>query len=510
MIPIIALIGHSNVGKSTLFNRLTRTRNALVADFSGLTRDRKYGHAEWKGHKFIVIDTGGGIDDREEGIERYIAEQSLLAIKEADIVLFMVDGRAGLMSVDKNIAKHLRNCQKTTVIVANKTDGINTNSAVGDFYALGIGKIIPITASHGRGINKLMEQVLLSLANDGLPIDDADGKDEFESWPDDKAEALFQDKKKDSFDPQLLPIKLAIVGRPNVGKSTLINRILGEKRVVVYDLPGTTHDSIYIPMVHNERKYILIDTAGVRKRGKVVEKIEKFSVIKTLQAIEDANVVLLVINAYEGIFDQDLSLLGFILKSGRSLVIAINKCDILFNETRKNMEQALNQRLAFIDFTRVHFISALHGSGISNMFKSVNEAYQGATNRVSTALLTRIMRMAVNEHQPQLVRRRRIKLKYAHAGGYNPPIVVIHGTQVKDLSDSYKRYLSNYFLRSLKIMGTPVRIQFNEIANPFSGRRNTLTLTQLRKRKRLMSHINKKNKRRKHDLLDVYRQTPIA
>lgn len=490
MIPVVALVGRPNVGKSTLFNRLTRTRDALVADFPGLTRDRKYGRAEWEGHEFIVIDTGG-IDGTEEGVETHMAGQSLVAIEEADIVLFMVDGRAGLMAADQGIAKHLRSRQKTTVIVANKTDGIDADSAVGDFYALGMGDIVPIAASHGRGINSLLEQVLLPLVSDGLPVDDADDEDEFEPWPDDEAEA--QEEEEEPFDPQSLPIKLAIVGRPNVGKSTLTNRILGEERVVVYDMPGTTRDSIYIPMVRDEREYVLIDTAGVRKRGKVTETVEKFSVIKTQQAIEDANVVLLVIDAREGISDQDLSLLGFILNSGRSLVIAVNKWDGLSSETRDEVKQALDHRLGFIDFARVHFISALHGSGVGNLFESVNEAYQCATKRVSTALLTRIMRMAVDEHQPPLVRGRRVKPKYAHAGGYNPPIVVIHGTQVKDLPDSYKRYLMNYFRRSLEIMGTPIRIQFNEAANPFAGRSNTLTPTQLRKRKRLMSHI-KKNK----------------
>lgn len=492
MIPVVALIGRQNVGKSTLFNRLTRTRDALVVDFPGLTRDRKYGRAKWADHEFIIIDTGG-IDGTEEGVETHIAVQSLMAIEEADIVLFMVDGRAGLMAADQGIAKHLRSRQKTTVIIANKTDGIDTDSAVGDFYALGMGDIVPIAASHGRGIKSLLEQVLLPLVSDGPPVND---EDKFEPWPDDEAEALAQEKEP--FDPLSLPIKLAIVGRPNVGKSTLTNRILGEERVVVYGMPGTTRDSIYIPMVRDARKYVLIDTAGVRKRGNVMDTVEKFSVIKTLQAIEDANVVLLVIDAREGVSNQDLSLLGFILNSGCSLVIAVNKWDGLSNETRDEVKQALDHRLGFIDFARVHFISALHGSGVGNLCESVNEAYQCATKRMSTALLTRIMRMAVDEHQPPLVRGRRVKPKYAHAGGYNPPIVVIHGTQVKDLPDSYKRYLMNYFRRALEIMGTPIRIQFNEAVNPFAGRRNTLTSTQLRKRKRLMSYIKKTTKRGKH------------
>lgn len=486
MIPVVALVGRPNVGKSTLFNRLTHTRDALVADFPGLTRDRKYGRAEWEGHEYIVIDTGG-IDGTEEGVETRMAGQSLVAIEEADIVLFMVDGRAGLMDADKGIAKHLRNRQKTTVIVANKTDGIDADSAIGDFYSLGMGEIHAIAASHGRGVSALMEEVLLPMYGTEHRVEEPE--DEFEPWPEEGEE--LPEEEEEVFDPQSLPIKLAIVGRPNVGKSTLTNRILGEDRVVVFDMPGTTRDSIYIPMVRDEREYVLIDTAGVRKRGKVTETVEKFSVIKTLQAIEDANVVLLVIDAREGISDQDLSLLGFILNSGRSLVIAVNKWDGLSTEVRDEVKETLDQRLGFIDFARVHFISALHGSGVGNLFESINEAYRCSTKRISTAMLTRIMRMAVEEHQPPLVRGRRVKPKYAHAGGYNPPIVVIHGTQVKNLPDSYKRYLMNYFRRSLEIMGTPIRIQFNEAANPFAGRRNTLTPNQLRKRKRLLSHIKK-------------------
>ncbi|MCR3755937.1 MAG: 50S ribosomal subunit stability factor [Sodalis sp. Psp] len=474
MIPVITLIGRPNVGKSTLFNRLTRTRDALVADFPRLTRDRKYGHAEWEGHKFIIIDTGG-IDGTEKGVETHMAAQSLVAIEEADVVLFIVDGRSGLMAADQDIAKHLRNRHKATVIVANKTDGIDSDSAVSDFYALGMSEIIPIASSHGHGINSLLQQVLLPLVSNGLPSDD---------------ESEARKKKETSFDPI---IKIAIVGRPNVGKSTLTNCVLGEERVMVYDIPGTTRDSIYIPMVRDERKYVLIDTAGVRKRSKVIEAVEKISVIKTLQAIEDSNVVVLVIDAHEGMSDQDLSLLSFILDIGRSLVIAVNKWDSLPNEVRNEFKQMLNLRLRFIDFVRVHFISALHDRGVSNLFESVNEAYQCATKRVSTALLTRIMRTAVDRYQPPLARGRRIKPKYAHAGGYNPLIVVIHGTQVKNLPDSYKHYLMNYFRRSLEIMGTPLRIQFNEADNPFTCRRNTLTPTQLHKRKRLMDYI-KKNK----------------
>ncbi|MBM7344176.1 ribosome biogenesis GTPase Der [Pantoea coffeiphila] len=501
MVPVVALVGRPNVGKSTLFNRLTRTRDALVADFPGLTRDRKYGRAEIEGRDFICIDTGG-IDGTEEGVETRMAEQSLLAIEEADVVLFMVDARAGLMPADTAIANHLRSREKPTFLVANKTDGLDADAAVLDFWSLGLGEIHPIAASHGRGVTGLLEMVLLPWMDKVDPREVTEEEENAAYWAElERKEAkargeVIEDEKEeeDDFNPLDLPIKLAIVGRPNVGKSTLTNRILGEERVVVYDMPGTTRDSIYIPMERDGRDYVLIDTAGVRKRGKVTDTVEKFSVIKTLQAIEDANVVMLVIDAHLGISDQDLSLLGFILNSGRSLVIVVNKWDGLSQEVRDEVKETLDFRLGFIDFARVHFISALHGSGVGNLFESVTEAYDCSTRRVNTSMLTRIMNMAADDHQPPMVRGRRVKLKYAHAGGYNPPIVVIHGNQVKDLPDSYKRYLMNYFRRSLEVMGTPIRIQFKEGENPFEGKRNLLTPNQLRKRKRLLSHL-KKNKR---------------
>lgn len=491
MIPVIALVGRPNVGKSTLFNRLTRTRDALVADFPGLTRDRKYGRAELEGHEFIVIDTGG-IDGTEEGVETRMAGQSLLAIEEADIVFFMVDGRSGLIPADKGIAQHLRNRKKATYLLVNKTDGVDPDSAIADFYSLGLGEIHAIAASHGRGIIQLIERVMAPFITIEKPESALTEEQLNASYWFEQEKQHHEEEPEDDFNPQDLPIKLAIVGRPNVGKSTLTNRILGEERVVVYDMPGTTRDSIYIPMVRGEREYVLIDTAGVRKRGKVTETVEKFSVIKTLKAIEDSNVVLLVIDARDGISDQDLSLLGFILNSGRSLVIVVNKWDGMKPEDRNQVKDMLNLRLGFIDFARVHFISALRGSGVGDLFTSVQEAYDCSTKRVNTSLLTRIMQMAEEEHQPPLVRGRRVKLKYAHAGGYNPPIVVIHGNQVAELTDTYKRYLMNYFRRSLKVMGTPIRIQFKEGDNPFAGKRNSLTPNQMRKRKRLQSHLKKK------------------
>ena len=496
MVPVVALVGRPNVGKSTLFNRLTRTRDALVADFPGLTRDRKYGRAEVEGREFIVIDTGG-IDGTEEGVETRMAEQSLLAIEEADVVLFMVDARAGMMAADQQIAKHLRSRQKATFLVANKTDGLDPDQAVVDFYSLGLGEIHAIAASHGRGVTSLIETALLPWMDKVEPVELTEEEENQAYWSALDAEQtaeLEAAEEEENFDPTGLPIKLAIVGRPNVGKSTLTNRILGEDRVVVYDMPGTTRDSIYIPMERDGREYVLIDTAGVRKRAKISDTVEKFSVIKTLQAIEDAKVVMLVIDARAGISDQDLSLLGFILNSGRSLVIVVNKWDGLSQEIRDEVKETLDYRLGFIDFARIHFISALHGSGVGNLFESVTEAYDCSTKRVNTSMLTRIMNMAAEDHQPPLVRGRRVKLKYAHAGGYNPPIVVIHGNQVKDLPDSYKRYLMNYFRKSLNVMGTPIRIQFKEGENPYEGKRNLLTPTQQRKRKRLMAHM-KKNKR---------------
>ncbi|PJG86552.1 ribosome biogenesis GTPase Der [Conservatibacter flavescens] len=508
MTPVVALVGRPNVGKSTLFNRLTRTRDALVADFPGLTRDRKYGQANIAGYEFIVIDTGG-IDGTEEGVEEKMAEQSLLAIEEADIVLFLVDARAGLTAADIGIAHYLRQRQnKTTIVVANKTDGIDADSHCAEFYQLGLGEIAQIAASQGRGVHQLMENVLAPFAENlkqheesaESAVENNENVDESDEWEHDfdfsneNDTALLDEALENEQTVEDKNIKIAIVGRPNVGKSTLTNRILGEDRVVVYDLPGTTRDSIYIPMERDGQHYTIIDTAGVRKRGKVTLTVEKFSVIKTLQAIQDANVVLLTIDAREGISDQDLSLLGFILNAGRSLVIVINKWDGLNHEVKDQVKSELDRRLDFIDFARVHFISALHGSGVGNLFDSIQEAYACATQKMTTSMLTRILQMATDEHQPPMVSGRRIKLKYAHPGGYNPPIIVIHGNQMDKLPDSYKRYLSNYYRRSLRIVGSPIRILFQEGNNPFAGRRNTLTPNQLRKRKRLMKFI-KKSKR---------------
>ncbi|WP_260259681.1 ribosome biogenesis GTPase Der [Vibrio intestinalis] len=494
MVPVVALVGRPNVGKSTLFNRLTRTRDALVADFPGLTRDRKYGQAKLGEHEFIVIDTGG-IDGSEEGVETKMAEQSLAAIDEADVVLFMVDGRAGLTPSDIAIANHLRKIEKPAMLVVNKVDGIDADAASADFWQLGVENMYQIAAAHGRGVGALIDRALNPFAEklmeeQGEIEDLTDLVDQEEEKLDYSEEEAEQEFKR----LQDQPIKLAIIGRPNVGKSTLTNRILGEERVVVYDMPGTTRDSIYIPMERDEREYVLIDTAGVRRRKRINETVEKFSVVKTLKAIEDANVVLLVIDARENISDQDLSLLGFALNAGRSIVLAVNKWDGLDTDVKEHVKKELDRRLGFVDFARIHFISALHGTGVGHLFESVQEAYKSATTRVGTSVLTRIMKMATEDHQPPLVRGRRVKLKYAHAGGYNPPIVVIHGNQVNELPDSYKRYLMNYYRKSLEIMGTPIRIQFQNSENPFEGKSNKMTMSQERKRKRLMSAVKNRNK----------------
>ncbi|MEC9061786.1 MAG: ribosome biogenesis GTPase Der [Pseudomonadota bacterium] len=480
MLPVVALVGRPNVGKSTLFNRLTNTRDALVADYPGLTRDRKYGQAKFEKRQFLVVETGGITGD-EEGIDAEMAQQSLLAIEEADVVLFLVDARAGMLPADQGIADHLRRINKKVFVVANKVDGIDGDSESAEFYSLGLGDIKQIAAAHGRGVSQLLQDALKPLESDFPDMEIVDEEPEEEEDAETQRQRL-----------QELPIKLAIVGKPNVGKSTLTNRILGEERVVVFDMPGTTRDSVYIPMERDEREYILIDTAGVRKRKKISEAVEKFSIVKTLQAIEEANVVLLVIDAREGITDQDLSLLGFVLNSGRSLVVAVNKWDGLSTDVKDDIKREMDRRLGFIDFARIHFISALHGSGVGNLFESVQEAYMSATKRINTALLTQIMEMAQDDHQPPLVRGRRVKMKYAHAGGYNPPVIVIHGNQVDDLPSSYKRFLMNYFRKALEIMGTPIKIEFREGNNPFEGKKTNLTLAQQRKRRRMMSYYKDK------------------
>ncbi|WP_448217437.1 ribosome biogenesis GTPase Der [Endozoicomonas sp. 2B-B] len=450
MVPVIALVGRPNVGKSTLFNRLTRSRDALVANVAGLTRDRKYGEGRMGSRPYIVVDTGG-ISGDEEGIDSAMAEQSLAAIREADIVLFLVDARAGLTAADEMIAGHLRKQNKQYHLVLNKTDTVDADQAEADFAILGFGEAFHIAAVHGRGVKGMIEGVL----------EEVMGPESGE----------FEEDEDDPETVKARGIRIGIVGRPNVGKSTLVNRLLGEERVVVYDQAGTTRDSVYIPYERWGQDYTLIDTAGVRRRGKVHEVAEKFSVIKTLQAIEDANVVVLVVDAREGIVEQDLHLLGFVLEAGRAVVIAVNKWDGMKEEERKKVKEELSRRLEFINFARIHMISAKHGTNVGHLYDSIDEAYECATRKLSTNQLTRILEDATKIHQPPMVRNRRIKLRYCHAGAMNPPTIIIHGNQTEEVPASYKRYLENTFRKVLKIMGTPIRIEFRSSENPYAERK---------------------------------------
>jgi GTP-binding protein len=461
MLPVIALVGRPNVGKSTLFNRLTRRRDALVANFSGLTRDRKYGEAEFENRRFICIDTGGLSGD-EEGIDGEMAQQSLLAIEEADIILFLVDCRAGLMPADQAIANHLRSSNKTIYIVANKVDGHDPDVVIAPFYELGLGDIQATTATHGRGVSRLMQTVV-----DSFPEPEPEP---VPSYDEELGEEAEQKEAGDVDTRATQGIKIAVVGRPNVGKSTLVNRLLGEDRVIVYDMPGTTRDSIYINYERHDKPYTIIDTAGIRRRKNVKETVEKFSIVKTLQAIEDANVVVLLLDASEGIVDQDLHLMGHVIDSGRALVVALNKWDGLEAEFKQYIKSELERRLRFVDFADTHFISALHGTGVGHLYASIEKAYASATDRFSTNHLTNILQMAVREHQPPVVRGHRIKLRYAHAGGHNPPIIVIHGNQTSDIPGHYLRYLEKTYRRALDLHGTPIRLQFKTADNPFGNK----------------------------------------
>ncbi|MBI5041081.1 MAG: ribosome biogenesis GTPase Der [Gammaproteobacteria bacterium] len=464
MLPVIALVGRPNVGKSTLFNFLTRTRDALVADVPGLTRDRKYGEGKFGGQPYLVVDTGGLSGD-ETGLDALMAKQSWLAVEEADAVLFMVDARDGLTVTDEAIAKRLRRAGKSVLLVINKIDGCNSEVVTADFHRLGLGEPAAISAAHGQGVQDLAVRVLASLpapeASEATPPEQASG------------------------------IRIALIGRPNVGKSTLLNRILGEERVVAFDQPGTTRDSIFVPFERDGQRYTLIDTAGVRRRARVSEAIEKFSVIKALQAMEAAHVVILVLDAHEGLSEQDATLAGYAADSGRALVVAINKWDGLAPDARDWIRQELDRRLPFISFAEFYFISALHGSGVGDLFGAVQRCYRAATTKFSTPELTRIMEKLIFAHQPPLVQGRRIKLRYAHQGGQNPPVIIIHGNQTDKVPEAYQRYLVNAFRKELDLVGTPLRIEFRTGENPYKDRRNTPTPRQQQKRKRMMRHVKK-------------------
>ncbi len=490
MVPVIALVGRPNVGKSTLFNRLTKSRDAIVAEYAGLTRDRQYGEAKWQGRTYIVIDTGG-ISGDEEGIDAKMAEQSLQAIEEADAVLFMVDSRAGLTAADQMIAEHLRKRNKRSFLVANKVDTVDPDLARAEFSPLGLGDALPIAAAHGRGISHMLDAALGIFPKDNAEEGEAvEGEVAEEVAQGQEAKRIPGPSEKDG-------IKIAIIGRPNVGKSTLVNRMLGEERVIVYDQAGTTRDSIYIPFERDGEKYTLIDTAGVRRRGKIFEAVEKFSVVKTLQAIQDANVVIFIMDAREGVVEHDLNLLGFVLETGRALVIALNKWDGMEQGEKDYVKTELERRLFFVDFADIHFISAKHGTGVGHLYKSVQASFTSAVTRWPTSRLTQILEDAVREHQPPMVAGRRIKLRYAHLGGANPPLIVIHGNQVDAVPKSYSRYLENTYRRVLKLVGTPIRIEYKGGENPYEGKKNTLTDRQVNKKRRLMSHHKKAEKKRR-------------
>ena len=466
MLPVIALIGRPNVGKSTLFNRLTRSRDALVADYPGLTRDRQYGFGKLGPVPYLVIDTGG-VAGGEVGINERMVDQTVVALEEADAALIMVDGREGLTAADEHVADLARKNGKKTWLVVNKAEGLDQAIASGEFHGLGLGEPLAVSSAHGDRISALMDAVLAD-----FEIEEADA--EIPSYDDDEHE-----------------LRIAVVGRPNVGKSTLINRLIGEDRLVVFDQPGTTRDSVSVPFERNDRKYELIDTAGIRRKSKVHEAIEKFSIIKALQAIERAEVVIAVLDAHEGVTEQDVSLLGLVLERGRSLVIVTNKWDGMTAEDRKHVRDELDRRLPFLDFAERITISALHGTAVGDLLPAVERAFRAAVLDMSTTDLTRELESAVTAHPPPLVRGRRIKLRYAHQGGRNPPVIVIHGNQTDKVPEAYRRYLINRFRKVFKLKGTPVRLAFKTGKNPYQGKRNKLTPRQEQKRKRLMKHAKK-------------------
>ena len=468
MLPVIALVGRPNVGKSTLFNYLTRTRDALVADYPGLTRDRQYGLVKRGDIRSLVVDTGG-ITASDDGIDGVAIEQVQRALEEADVVLFLVDTRHGIHPIDEEIAKNLRKLGKQIVLVANKTDGLDANTHIAEFHKMGFDKPWPIAATHGRGILDLLKHVF-----DLLPV-------------------------IESFDDSLpgSGIRVAVIGRPNVGKSTLINRLLGEERVVVYDQPGTTRDSVFIPFERGGQKYTLIDTAGVRRRSKVSETVEKFSIVQTLRAIDDTHVVIYLIDASEGVTDQDASLLGMVLETGRALVIGLNKWDGLDEDQRDKVKRQIDVKLSFLEYAEQYFISALHGSGVGKLFESIVALYRTAMIDMATPRLTDILEQAIRAHQPPLVSGRRIKLKFAHQGGQNPPVVIIHGNQTVAVPGSYKRYLMNVFREKLGLVGTPIRIEFKSPDNPYA-KQSRMSATHIAKSKNSKSLQKKPHKPVKH------------
>ncbi len=465
-LPVVALVGRPNVGKSTLFNWLTQSRDALVADYPGLTRDRHYGRCRRGEREFLVVDTGG-ITEAADAVDRAALRQVEQALAEADLILFLVDAREGLTAADEDIAAMLRRLDKPVLLVVNKIDGEDPALAAAEFSVLGFPEPALIAAAHGRGTAKLLariESLLPPAAESAAEIDEDEA------------------------------IRVAVVGRPNVGKSTLVNRLLGEKRVVVADHPGTTRDAIEIPFERDGHRYVLVDTAGIRRRARVAEAVEKFSIIKAIQSMEAADVVVFLIDASEGITDQDARLLGQVLEAGRALIVGLNKWDGLTWEQKQKVRDQLETRLQFVDFAERLPISALHGTGVGELFDRIAPLYEQARTEFGTAALTRILQDAVDAYPPPLVRGRRIKLKFAHQGGRKPPLIVIHGNQTERLPASYRRYLNRAFRQALGLKGTPLQLEFRSSANPFAGRRNPLTPRQLRKRQRLLRHARKKGR----------------
>ena len=444
MKPVIAIVGRANVGKSTLFNRITKSRDAIVADYAGLTRDRHYGDARLGPREFIVIDTGGFEPEKPTGVVAQMARQTMQAVAEADAVIFVVDVRGGLSAQDHDIAKYLRTARKKVVLAANKAEGMVDSPLLGEFHELGIGDPHPVSSAHGQGIHSLLEAAL-------------------EAFPHD------EDAEHEEPDPDA-PIRLAVAGRPNVGKSTLINAWLGEERMVAFDQPGTTRDAIHVPFERDGQRFELIDTAGLRRRGKVFEAIEKFSVVKTLQAITDANVVLLLLDATQGVTDQDAHIAGYILESGRAVVVAVNKWDATDDYQRQTLQRSIETRLAFLKFAPVMQISAIRRQGLSAVWKAILHAHASATIKLSTPVLTRLENEAAEHQAPRRDGRFRPKMRYAHQGGMNPPLVVIHGTSLDHVPESYKRYLEGRLRDHFKLSGTPVRIEMRSAANPFDDK----------------------------------------
>jgi GTP-binding protein len=442
--PVLALVGRPNVGKSTLFNRLTKTRDAIVADYAGLTRDRHYGNGRQGKYEYIVIDTGGFEPSAESGIYKEMAKQTRQAVAEADIVIFLVDARGGLSAQDHDIAKFLRRLGKPTLLVANKSEGMTEGTQLGEFFELGLGQVYPISAAHGQGTRSLVDLVIETL---NLP------------------EPGDEDEEADSG-----VIKLAVAGRPNVGKSTLINTWLGEERLVAFDLPGTTRDAITVPFERNGQRFELIDTAGLRRRGKVFEAIEKFSVVKTLQAIETANVVLLLLDATQGVTDQDAHIAGYILESGRAVVVAINKWDAVDSYQREIVKRSIETRLAFLKFASIHNISAIKRQGLGPVWTSIIQAHKSATVKMSTPVLTRLLLEATQFQSPERAGMFRPKLRYAHQGGMNPPVIIVHGNSLEHVSESYKRFLEGRFRKEFNLVGTPLRIQMKTSTNPYADK----------------------------------------